>query len=264
MAKVNQPSIECAATSMNKVSQTVRDLARAVTPPILWALVRNLCRPGLSSSLPSYQGVVTQHNMRWLHEGRFAEIYDRHRHLNPFNAPNETRLRQYIACMFAAFAKGVPGDFLSAGISYGVAPRVIYDFVEFEHLGKMYHLIDPFLGINNPGVTISPYNTDCEFVRSQYSSDAPIKIHRELIPDCFPLDGLDALAFVHLNVTYPPAESASLAYIYEKLSPGGFILIDYYSYGQGQFAVYDPAIEKIGAVVFSLVTGQGVIQRPLR
>lgn len=249
---------------MSKASQTIKTLARALTPPVLWDAVRKVRQRNLPPPPQSYQGVVTQHNMRWLHEGRFAEIYDRHRHLNPFAVPNETRLRQYCACMFAEFAKSVPGDFLSAGISYGVAPRVIYDFVEFERLGKTYHFIDPFLGINNPDETIAPYNTDFELVCRQYPVDAPVKFHRKRIPDCFPLAGIDALAFIHLNVTYPPDEAASLPYLYEQLTPGGFIVIDYYSFGKGQFDTYDPVVEKIGVSVFSLVTGQGVINKPLK
>jgi O-methyltransferase len=245
---------------VNKTGEAVIKFAKAVTPPVLWGLARKL----LKRSLPtSYQGVATQHNMRWLHEGRFAEIYDRHSRLNPYTIPNETRLRQYLDCMFAEFAKHVPGDFLSAGISYGVAPRVIYDFVDFARLGKTYHFIDPFLGINNPGETIAPYNTDFEFVRNQYAADAPVKFHLGLIPDCFPLAGLEALAFVHLNTSHVVAEAASLPYLYERLSPGGIILIDYYSFGFGQFAGYDPAIEQVGASVFSMITGQGVIRKPL-
>lgn len=184
----------------------LRNLLKGITPPILWNVARSL-RPA-APSLPDYQGCITHHSMRWLHEGRFAEIHDHFRALNPQNHPNLTRLRQYCACMFAEFAKGVPGDFLSAGISYGVAPRVIYDFVEFECLGKTYHFIDPLSGINNPSTNgIYEYNTDVEFVRRQYAANAPIQFHRELIPDCFPLAGLDALAFVHLNVTHPPSRS---------------------------------------------------------
>jgi hypothetical protein len=245
---------------MSKTSQALINIARAVTPPVLWGMARKLLH---RSPLTSYQGVITQHNMRLLHEGRFAEIYDRHSPLNPFTGPNETRLRQYLDCMFAEFAKEIPGDFLSAGISYGVAPRVIYDYVSFERLGKIYHFIDPFLGINNPDETISPYNTDSEFVRNQYSADVPIKFHLELIPDCFPLAGVDSLAFVHLNMGDVVAEAASLQYLFDKLSPGGFILIDYYSFGQGQFNSYDSAIKKVGASVFSMVTGQGVIRKTL-
>lgn len=181
----------------SKINQAPINLARAVTPRFLWDMARKL--PG--RSLPtSYQGVVTPHNMRWLYEGRFAEIFDRHSRRNLFNAPNET---------------------------------------------------------------IAPYNTDCEFVCNQYPADAPINFRLELIPDCFPLSGLDVLAFVHLNATHVVGEAASLKYLYEKLSPGGFIPIDYHSFGQGQFAGYDPAIQKIGASLFNMVIGQAVLRKPL-
>lgn len=241
-----------------------KNFTKAVTPPFLWGLLRKLFGRNLTPHQVSYQGVVTQHSMRSLHEGSFAGIYDRHFRLNPFNASNETRLRQYNACMFAYFAKTIPGDFLSAGISHGVAPRVIYDFVEFARLGKIYHFIDPFSGINYPGKGDNVYNTDVRFVLGQYPFDAPIEVHQKLIPDCFPLDGLERLAFAHLNTTHPEAEAASLEYLYEKLSPGGFILIDFYSFGQGQYDAYDPIVEKIGASVFSLVSGQGVIHKPCK
>jgi hypothetical protein len=77
------------------------------------------------------------------------------------------------------------------------------------------------------------------------------------------MKGLErGLAFIHLNTTHPSAEAASLQYLYEKLNPGGFLLIDSYSFGTGQFDDYDKTIERIGAKVFNLVTGQGVIQKP--
>lgn len=243
--------------------QLLKRLVKGVVPAAVLRRARERLRADLPRSAVSYQGVYTQHNMRCLHEGRFAEIHDRHRVLNPFNGPNDTRLRQYCACMFAAFSSGVPGDFLSAGISFGVAPRVIYDFVEFERLGKTYHFVDPFLGVNYPGAGPNPYNTDFDFVRRQYPAGAPVVFHRALLPGCFPLDGLArGLAFVHLNTTHPPAEAASLAYLYGQLNPGGFIVIDDYAFNPGQFDDYDPAVQALGAVVFSLVTGQGVIQKP--
>lgn len=243
----------------------LKGLIKGVTPPFLLDSVRKLLRTDLPRSAISYQGVYTQHNMRWLHEGRFAELHDRYRTLNPFNSLNESRLRQYYACMFAEFAKKVPGDFLSAGISFGVAPHVIYDFVNFETLDKNYHFIDPFLAVNYPGGAQNPYNTDSESVRKQYSEGAPVAFHLALLPDCFPLTGLSdkGLAFIHLNTAHPKAEATSLEYLYEKLNPGGFIVIDDYSFGPGQYDDYDPTIQKIGAKVFSMVTGQGIIQKPL-
>jgi hypothetical protein len=245
--------------------QLLKRVVRRMIPAPLLNYLRQRLKTDLPRDALSYQGVYTQHNMRWLHEGRFAEIHDRYRTLNPFNSPNESRLRHYCVCMFAEFSRPVPGDFLSAGISFGVAPRVIYDFVEFERLGKTYHFIDPFLGINYPGDGPNPYNMDFEFVRRQYPPDAPIAFHRALLPDCFPLQDLttQGLAFVHLNTTHPSAEAASLRYLYETLNPGGFIVIDSYSFGAAGFSFYDPVLKRIGAHVFSLVTGQGIIQKPL-
>ena len=241
----------------------LKRLVKGVMPAAMLQYVRQRFRTDLPRTALGYQGVYTQHSMRCLHEGRFAEIHDRYRKLNPFNAPNELRLRHYCASMFAEFAKMIPGDFLSAGISFGVAPRVIYDYVEFERLRKTYHFIDPFLGINYPGSGPNPYNTDFEYVRRQYPEEAPVVFHRQLLPDCFPLADLaQGLAFVHLNTTHPPAEAASLQYLYEKLNPGGFIVIDDYSFGNGQFDKYDRAIQALGAKIFCLVTGQGVIQKP--
>ena len=242
----------------------LKKLIKGVIPPKLLDYLRKKLRTDLPNSAISYQGVYTQHNMRWLHDGRFAEIHDNYRELNPFNSVNESRLRQYLACMYAEFAKTVPGDFLSAGISFGVAPHVIYDFVNFENLNKKYHFIDPFLAVNYPGDSQNPYNTDSEFVRKQYSEDASVVFHLELLPDCFPIAELkNGLAFVHLNTAHPEAEANSLYYLFEQLNPGGFIVIDDYSFGPGQFDDYDPVIKEIGAKVFSLVTGQGVIQKPL-
>lgn len=238
---------------------------RDITPPFLWSFLRrHFGRNFHEVALVNYQGVTTQHSMRCLHEGYFAQLYDRYRTLNPNNSEHLTRLRIYNACLFAELAKAVPGDYLSAGISYGVAPRIIYDFVEFWKLGKTYHFIDPFTGANNPAdKQVHRYNEDAAFVKQQYPANAAISIHKALIPNCFPIDSIDSLAFVHLNVTHPPSEAASLAYLYEKLSPGGFILIDYYGYGAGQYEWFDPIEDQLGIRIFGMVTGQGVIQKPL-
>jgi len=238
---------------------------RDITPPFIWATLRQRFGqyfPDIASV--NYQGVSTQHSMRCLHEGYFAQLYDRYRTLNPNNSENLTRLRIYNACLFAEFARAVPGDYLSAGISYGIAPRIIFDFVKFWQLSKAYHFVDPFTGSNNPADKKNhPYNEDVSFVIQQYPSNAAIKIHKALIPNCFPIDDIELLAFVHLNVTHPPSEAASLSYLYDKLSPGGFILIDYYGYGTGQYEWFDPVEDQLGIKIFSMVTGQGVIQKPL-
>ena len=239
---------------------SIRSNIKQFVPPIIFNLVKNFFAPTLSIYQNiNYQGVTTVHNMRCMHEGFFAKIYEQYRLLNPINTPEVTRLRHYFACMFAEWTKNIAGDFLTAGISYGVAPRVIYDFVDFSSLGKIWHFIDPFTGENVPKGYY--YNTDPEIVKKQYPEDAKIILHKQRIPDIFPIRSIEYLAFVHLNSNACAAEAESLPYLFEKLSPGGIILIDVYAFGNGAFEAYDEKINKLGASVFTMVTGQCVIRK---
>lgn len=238
-------------------------IIRELMPPFIWRFLRKkFGRPVLYEKI-DYQGVTTLHNMKCLHKGRFSDLYERYRTLNPYNSEHVTRLRIYTACMLADFSKSVPGDFLSAGISYGVAPHIIYDYVDFPLLCKVFYFIDPFTGVNNPGEGLNyEYNKDINFVMNQYPPDAPIKFYQDMIPDCFPISGLNSLAYVHLNVTHPASEAASMSYLYEKLSPGGFILIDYFNYGEGQYQFFDMVSQRLGIIIYGSVTGQGIIHKP--
>jgi hypothetical protein len=104
------------------------------------------------------------------------------------------------------------------------------------------------------------YNTDAAFVRQQYQDDPSVLVHVANIPECFPLSGLGRLAFVHLNTGNTIAEAASLPYLYACLSVGGFILIDKYAISHGYRADYDLTLARIGASIWTLPTGQGVIR----
>ena len=156
------------------------------------------------------------------------------------------RYRCYNVATLAMQCRDVAGDFVFAGISYGVSARVLYDFVEFEKLGKVFHLIDPFTAFNpNDRRGRSDfYNTDPDYVRAQYPVDAPVKICRDIIPDA--LTGIGGIAFAALNTTNPPAETASLPILFNKLAAGGIIVIDTYGMIGGRFADYDPSVRKTG------------------
>lgn len=230
----------------------------------MWSVAKWLL-PGFTAAAPkNYQGVISHHNLMALHTGRFAAIYEQACRLDPYTDPDTTRVRIYQLCLFATMAKGVEGDFLTAGISYGKAERAIYEFLDFSTLKKRWHLVDPFYGVNASGTIEPAYNTDSELVRKQFPADAPLLFHRALIPDCLPLPDVQRLAFVHLVTGAPQPEAMSLSYLWQVLAPGGIIVIDSYAFGGGNQAIYDPAIKLLSPLpeVFSMVTGQGVIIKP--
>jgi hypothetical protein len=250
----------------------IKEMSRQITPPIIWKATRYIQRVSKHAlgikiresyrDIP-YQGVRTAHNTKPLHRGRFARIYERFQPLDPFVPLNETRLRIYNVCLFAKNCATLEGDFVSAGISFGVAPRVIYDFVGFENLGKTYHFIDPLEAIESIKCTEvqKMYNNNLDYVLRQYAKAAPIKFHQSAIPDCLPIKDLKRLAFVHLNTGDWAAEAQSLRYFYNALSPKGAIIVDDYAIGDGHFDIYDPILDELGIEPYWLPTGQCVIMK---
>ncbi len=195
-------------------------LAANILPPVVWNGIRRVAgkRP---NQLHTYQGVSTPHNMVRMHSGRFATLHERFAKLDPHHDADTTRLRHYHIWLFANYAKDLPGDFLAVGISYGVAARLVYELVQFQGTGKTLHLIDPFVAAGSTEEKVPSYNTDADYVAAQYPAGASVKIHKRFIPECFPLDGVTAFAFVHLNTGVAKAEADSLAYLWTLLVRGG-------------------------------------------
>lgn len=246
------------STTPSRIVSAVKD----VTPPLLWRALRSAAGRRANPTR-SYQGVTTEHDTREMHEGAFGEAFARYAPLDPHIPPDATRLRIYLAAMFAERCAALPGDFVFGGISYGVAPRVIYELVAVR-ADRAFHLIDPFTGSDGGTSRVRPtYNTDGEYVRRQYPERANVRLWRDYLPQCFPLEGVDRIAFAHLNTGALQAEANSLAYLYDRLSPGGVIVLDYYGFLGGQNrGPYEPVLASLGAMRYVMVTGQGILVKP--
>ena len=113
-----------------------KDVLKALTPPILLSVVRRMRhgppKPVEAYRAAEYQGVKTRHNARPLHVGRFAELHERHSRLDPYIPVDTTRLRHYNLSYFAQRSARLAGDLAFVGISYGVAPRIIFDLLDLN------------------------------------------------------------------------------------------------------------------------------------
>lgn len=209
-----------------------------------------------------YQGLTVRHSTRYLHDSEFAKIFDRFWSLDPNYDGNLTRLRIYHDCAFARSALQAEGDFATAGISYGVAPRVIFDFLDLVSAGRTLWLVDPFVGAEAVGSipVLDKYNTSQELVARQYPKAADVRFVTGFIPACLPLPGSPKLAFVHLNTGDIASEAESLPHFWSALSPGGVVMIHNYSIGPGHEDEFDPAILSLpNCLPINLITGQIVL-----
>jgi len=195
----------------------------------------------------------TSANAKPLFEGRFAEIHERYRGLNPFTG-DAYRYLHYNVCYLASLCRHIPGDFVCAGVSFGATARIVYEFVDFPTLGKMLHLIDPFEGIvaNDSARIAATFNRDPDYVLRQYPPGSPIVLHRKRVPLRLP----GPLAFVFSDTGNPVADAESMPIWHDALSPGGMIITDQYA---NNIECYESILEPLGITPFWIPSGQGVI-----
>jgi hypothetical protein len=247
---------------MRLVHAKAINLAVRLTPPVLFdyamtVIGRVSVESGQFRGL-DYQGVTTQHRALPLHRGRFAQLYEAHAPLDP-HAGEATRYRLYNICTFAKQCTDVPGDFLFCGISYGVAARVVYDYVDIAE--KHMHLIDGFTGLAGDGKVSPYYNTSPGYVQRQYPNDAPVTVHVGFVPQAVPAFPC-GLAFAHFNTGNLEAELATLPAVFAEMNSGGRIVLDNYGTGPGRFEGYDPVFALLGAEPLWLPSGQAVLFKP--
>ncbi len=236
------------------MNQKLSAAVQSVTPPIIWNMLLRLRGHGQKFPWREFGNVITCTNSKPLLEGKFAKLYAQYRPLDPFIPPEVWRYRLYNICFFADCCRQVPGDFVCAGVSWGVAPRIVFDFVDFPTLGKTLHLIDPFEGIvsNDNGKISDRFNRDPDYVLRQYLPGAPVVLHRQRIP--LRLSG--PFAFVFTDTGNPAADAEALPIFYEALNPGGIFITEQYA---DNIHLYEPVVSRLGVTPLWLPSGQGVI-----
>ena len=235
------------------MNQTLSAAVQSITPPIVWNAYQRM--RGRAGKFPwrEFGFMATTANTKPLLEG-FATLYAKYHPLDPFPSPEKNCYRNYNVCFFAGLCRHVPGDFVCAGVSYGVTPRIVFDFVDFSSLGKTLHLIDPFEGIvsNRSSAVSEVFNRDPDYVLRQYPDRAPIILHRDRIP----LHLLGRFAFVFTDTGNPSADAEALPIFYEALNPGGVFITEQYA---NNIDHYEPVLDRLGVTPLWLPSGQGVI-----
>lgn len=235
------------------MNQKLSVAAQAVLPPFIWNTLQRARGNPAISPWRTFGHVATAANATPILHGEFADLYEKYQPLDPHVRKETWRYRLYNVASFARVCRSVPGDFVCAGVSWGIAPRIVFDYVDFPSLGKTMHLIDPFEGIvaNDSEATSPAYNLDPDYVMRQYPAGAPIEMHKKRIP--LHLDR--PLSFVFTDTGNPAADAAAIPIFYDALSPGGIIISEQY----GNNTEHYRGLADLGILPIWFPSGQGVI-----
>jgi Macrocin-O-methyltransferase (TylF) len=157
----------------------------------------------------------------------------------------------------------------------------IMEYLAWNTLGKRFFLLDTFSGIdlryvseeersdgivakNDEAIKSGFYTSDVESVRRNFAEWSGIVLIPGAIPDTLPRIDTHRIAFTHVDLNCSPPEVAAMEYLWDKLVPGAFVLLDDYAYRgyRSQKIGMDRFARSKRIAVLSLPTGQGLLIKP--
>jgi O-methyltransferase len=171
----------------------------------------------------------------------------------------------------------VPGDFVECGVYRGDMTWMITQNVDVAGAGKTFFLYDTFSGFdprysstddfpdapNLYALANKEYNAPDieEFVRRRFRDKPHIVVTKGVVPDILRERCPDSIAYLHLDMNSPRAETGALEVLFNRVSTGGIIVFDDYGWKvfHRQKEAADAFMAANGQVILELPTGQGLM-----
>ncbi len=172
--------------------------------------------------------------------------------------------RTYILLYFAEKALKLQGDYLELGCYLGTTAKLVLEKCNLKRLNKKYYLYDPFGWKEDDKNHPMPEHENPEMYNSvvkRFSNQSEVKIIRGYVPDSLNEAFPEKVAFAHIDMNNPYAESKALERILPKLSKHGIIIFDDYGWWgySAQKKAIDPIVKKYKESILELPTGQGML-----
>ena len=169
------------------------------------------------------------------------------------------------------------GDLVECGVFKGDMSWVLARALNFAAIPKTFYLYDTFAGFPPTQLTAADSPEDRHVRESAdriYKADSNhaavierfmafpnVRIVQGVVPDSFKVAMPDRIAFLHLDMNSAVAEEAALHALFDRITPGGAVVLD--DYGWRQFRRQKDAADAFfaprGLDVLELPTGQGLV-----
>ena len=125
------------------------------------------------------------------------------------------------------------GDFVECGCYRGTSARIICDAIEFNKADKDFFLYDvfeypeggaPFSKMPGMGPTLF------DEVKERFADVPRARVIKGLVPDSLVGTAPERIAFLHIDMNNVTPEIAALDLLFERVVPGGLIILDDYGY----------------------------------
>lgn len=227
----------------------------------------------------SHDFLYTYHNADFLHDPEFRQAYALAKSMDTgaLLKDYDIEWRIHVLCWAAHHASNLDGDFIDFGCRTGIFARAINHCVNLHLLNKKYYMLDTFYGLDSKFSTADEYNSGLNVKYRQENADKlyhhvlenfasfPVKIIRGAVPATLGQVDTTKLAFVSIDMNSVKPEMAALEFCWDKLVPGGIIVLDDYGYNNQSVAqkkAHDEFAASKNVKILSVPTCQGILIKP--
>jgi O-methyltransferase len=182
-------------------------------------------------------------------------------------------------CWAARRALRTGGAFVECGVFKGDMSWVVGEVVGFERIPAMY-LFDSFEGFSPRWSSPEDYPANSgyldfangiyradgtlhEAVRARFAAHQNVSVVKGFLPEA--LEGVETgrIGLLHVDLNAPRAEVAVIEALYDRIVPGGMIVLDDYGWAvfHRQKEAHDELAARLGYDILELPTGQGLVVR---
>lgn len=218
--------------------------------------------------------LYTHHSAGFLDDAHFMEAYEIGKALDRgilLRGIYDIHWRMHTLCWAATLVRGLEGDFVDCGVCGGMYARTVMHYIDFQSLDKTYYLLDTFTGLD------PKYSTDSEMAKNDHFGyrevvglydhvqDAfrafDVDIIKGTVPDTLPQVTTDKICYLSMDMNSVAPEIAALEFLWDKIVPGGVIILDDYGFGNNrdQKVAHDEWAATKQIKILSLPTAQGLI-----
>lgn len=172
--------------------------------------------------------------------------------------------RRYVLACAAFHCVQLEGDFVECGCYTGVGVKTIVDYLGGKQFPKQFWAYDVFehegAMANLPMPEVGP--DLFERVRAKFVDYPQVHLVKGLIPDTFDGNSPERIAYLHIDLNQAPAEVAALDSLFDRMVPGGILILDDYEWSmiyRPQKLAEDEWFDRRGYRVMPLPTGQGLV-----
>ena len=199
-------------------------------------------------------------NLSFLDDAEFMAAFGKHA---ATDIEKSIIWRTHVLCWAARNGLRLEGDFLECACYKGTSARIVCDCVDFGNSGKRYYLYDLFEHSDDMDHHGMPeHGADLYTrVKQRFVDLENVIVTQGSVPEILRQVAPEKIAFLHLDINSVAAEIGALELLFERIVPGGVIVLDDYGWlgYRAQKEAEDSFFAARGYRVLELPTGQGLV-----